>query len=259
VSSTEVEPDGILRKACGNRREAVCPPCAERYSGDAYQLIAAGLRGGKTVPDTVSQHPAVFVTFTAPSFGTVHARALGSDGRPRRCRPRRDAPVCEHGVRLSCGRVRDEDDPCLGEPICRDCFDHTTGQYGRVWPNEWPNGEVRTRDMEAADRARDGRDLEHVHRSRGAPNRHPTTGTAAVTGGALSGEFDTSFSRWLPAAHDRRIPSRADDVGDEGNGRGASSPVLPVAPRAAPDERSRSNRAANGAPRREPQTARCAG
>ena len=34
VWSTDTEPDGILRKACGNRREAVCPPCAERYRGD---------------------------------------------------------------------------------------------------------------------------------------------------------------------------------------------------------------------------------
>ena len=47
-----------------------------------------------------------------------------------------------------------------------------TAQYGRVRPNEWPNGEVHTRDMDAADRARDGRDREHVHRGGGAPNRH---------------------------------------------------------------------------------------
>jgi Replication initiator protein, pSAM2 len=124
VWSTDTEPDGILRKACGNRREAVCPSCAERYRGDAYQLIAAGLRGGKGVPDSVAEHPAVFFTLTAPSFGLVHARPLGPDGRPRRCRPRRDALTCEHGVRLSCARVHDEDDPCLGEPICLDCFDH---------------------------------------------------------------------------------------------------------------------------------------
>ena len=44
------------RKACGNRREAVCPPCAERYRGDAYQLISAGLRGGKGVPEAVGEH-----------------------------------------------------------------------------------------------------------------------------------------------------------------------------------------------------------
>src|SRR4051794_35408374 len=47
VWSTETEPDGVLRKACGNRREAICPPCAERYRQDAYQLLRAGLRGGR--------------------------------------------------------------------------------------------------------------------------------------------------------------------------------------------------------------------
>jgi hypothetical protein len=118
VWSNDAEPDGILRKACGNRREAVCPPCAERYRGDAYHLIAAGLRGGKGVPESVVEHPAVFVTFTAPSFGLVHTRPIGAGGEARRCRPRRDAPACEHGVRLSCGEVHDEHDPRLGEPIC---------------------------------------------------------------------------------------------------------------------------------------------
>jgi hypothetical protein len=132
VWSTDTEPDGILRKACGNRREAVCPPCAERYRGDAYHLIAAGLRGGKGVPETVAEHPAVFVTLTAPSFGIVHTRPLGPGGEPRRCRPRRDGPICPHGVRLSCARVHDEDNPSLGEPICLDCFDH---QRAVVWNN----------------------------------------------------------------------------------------------------------------------------
>jgi hypothetical protein len=112
-----------VRKACGNRREAVCPPCAERYHGDAYQLIAVGLRGGKGVPESVTEQPAVFVTLSAPRFGIVHTRASGPDGRPRRCRPRRTAALCEHGVRLSCGRMHAEDDPCLGEPLCPNCFD----------------------------------------------------------------------------------------------------------------------------------------
>jgi hypothetical protein len=132
VWSTDSEPDGILRKACGNRREAVCPSCAHRYRGDAYQLIAAGLRGGKGVPDSVTEHPALFVTLTAPSFGHVHNRPLGPDGTPRRCRPRREAPTCAHGVRLSCGQVHDEDEPCLGEPLCLECFDHAGAV---VWNN----------------------------------------------------------------------------------------------------------------------------
>jgi replication initiator protein RepSA len=130
--STESEPDGVLRKACGNRREAVCPPRAERYRYDAYQLIAAGLRGGKGVPDSVARHPAVFGTLTAPGFGAVHTRRTGPAGQPRRCRPRRDAPECEHGNAMSCNEVHDEDDPGLGEPICSDCFDH---RRAVVWNN----------------------------------------------------------------------------------------------------------------------------
>jgi len=130
--STDSEPDGILRKACGNRREVVCPPCAERYRQDAYHLIAAGLRGGKGIPDTVTGHPALFVTLTAPSFGLVHTRPTGPDGRPRRCRPRRAGPVCPHGERLSCAQVHADDDPCLGEPLCAQCFDH---QGAVVWNN----------------------------------------------------------------------------------------------------------------------------
>jgi hypothetical protein len=62
VWSTDGEPDELLRKACENRREAVCGPCAERYRDDAWQLIAAGLRGGKGVPESVAGHPAVFAS-----------------------------------------------------------------------------------------------------------------------------------------------------------------------------------------------------
>jgi replication initiator protein RepSA len=132
VWTTDGEPDGLLRKACGNRREAVCGPCAERYRGDAWQLIAAGLRGGKGVPDTVTGHPAVFATLTAPSFGIVHAHILGPDGTPLRCHPRRDRPRCPHGNPLSCSRVHEPDDPCLGEPLCPECFDY---EGAVIWNN----------------------------------------------------------------------------------------------------------------------------
>lgn len=132
VWSTDSEPDGVLRKACGNRREAVCPSCAERYLQDAYHLIGAGMRGGKGVPDSVSAHPFVFATLTAPSFGRVHTRPTGKDGNPTRCRPRRDVPVCRHGVTLSCGQVHDENDPCLGQPLCLECFDH---EAAVIWNN----------------------------------------------------------------------------------------------------------------------------
>ena len=68
------EPDGVLLKACGTRRESRCPSCAAVYRADAYQLLAAGLKGGKGIPETVAAHPRLFVTFTAPSFGRVHTR-----------------------------------------------------------------------------------------------------------------------------------------------------------------------------------------
>jgi len=65
---------------------------------DARQLVKAGLTGGKGIPETVAAHPCVFATFTAPSFGPVHARRMrGQTVLP--CRPRRDAKmrVCPHG------------------------------------------------------------------------------------------------------------------------------------------------------------------
>jgi hypothetical protein len=123
VYSTDPEPDRTLLKRCGNRREAVCPSCAEEYRGDAYQLVMAGLRGGKGVPESVAGHPMVFVTLTAPGFGAVHSRRVVA-GEARRCRPRRELDVCRHGVRLSCGEVHGEDDPRLGEPLCPECFDY---------------------------------------------------------------------------------------------------------------------------------------
>ena len=102
-------PDGAIYKACGNRRASVCPSCARTYQRDAYQLLRAGLVGGKGVPDTVARHPAVFATFTAPSFGTVHTRDVKQhtcanrkrcDCRPEPCHARRDDPnagLCPHG------------------------------------------------------------------------------------------------------------------------------------------------------------------
>jgi hypothetical protein len=41
----------VLLKACGTRRESRCPSCAATYRADAYQLLAAGLKGGKGVPE----------------------------------------------------------------------------------------------------------------------------------------------------------------------------------------------------------------
>jgi hypothetical protein len=122
VYDSQREPDGVLLKACGTRRESRCPSCAATYRGDAYQLLAAGLKGGKGVPETISEHPRLFVTFTAPSFGRVHSRkAQGRLVLP--CHPYRQSARCPHGTRAGCWHRHDEDDPRLGEPLCPSCYD----------------------------------------------------------------------------------------------------------------------------------------
>jgi hypothetical protein len=121
--STAAEPDGVLLKPCGNRRASVCGPCSEVYRGDAWQLVISGLRGGKGVPESVAGHPLVFATFTAPSFGPVHTvREAGS--RRLACRPRRNGETCRHGRSHACTKRHTDDDPCLGEAICPECFDY---------------------------------------------------------------------------------------------------------------------------------------
>jgi hypothetical protein len=108
---------------CKDRRAVLCPACAAVYQADAWQLVAAGLRGGKGVPGTVAEHPRCFVTLTAPSFGPVHSRSRDA-GHPRPCRRRQRAVVCSHGVLLACNRRHGDDDPLLGRPLCPGCFDY---------------------------------------------------------------------------------------------------------------------------------------
>jgi hypothetical protein len=121
VYDTDREPDATLLKACGNRRVSVCPSCSATYQADSFQLLAAGLRGGKGVPETVAEHPRLFVTFTAPSFGRVHTRrAQGLLVYP--CHPYRQGAKCPHGRRVGCWQRHDPDDPRLGEPLCPRCY-----------------------------------------------------------------------------------------------------------------------------------------
>jgi hypothetical protein len=125
VYDTASEPGGVLHVACGNRRESVCPPCSAVYKRDARQLVRAGLAGGKGIPESITGHPCVFATLTAPSFGPVHSRRMrGKTVLP--CRPRRDASArrCPHGRDISCPVRHVEDDPRLGQPMCPDCYDY---------------------------------------------------------------------------------------------------------------------------------------
>jgi hypothetical protein len=118
---------GTAATACGNRREAICPACSAVYKRDARQLVRAGLAGGKGIPESITAHPCVFATLTAPSFGPVHARRMrGKTVLP--CRPRRDAKTrrCPHGRDISCPTRHAETDPQLGQPMCPACYDYET-------------------------------------------------------------------------------------------------------------------------------------
>ncbi|NNN01418.1 MAG: replication initiation protein [Acidimicrobiaceae bacterium] len=119
--STNDEPDGVLLKACGTRRATRCPSCAATYASDARMLVRAGMSGGKGVPESVSQHPMVFATFTAPSFGAVHGTRSG-DRTP--CHPGASKQRCVHGKSLTCWQRHRKDESVLGEPLCPDCYDY---------------------------------------------------------------------------------------------------------------------------------------
>ncbi|WP_265562009.1 replication initiator protein RepSA [Streptomyces hygroscopicus] len=104
--NTENEPGGCLRIACGNRRASRCPSCAFTYAGDTYHLIRAGLAGDdrREIPTTVRDHPRVFATLTAPSFGQVHNRP--------------DRGNCR------CGTRHPADDPALGTALDPETYDY---------------------------------------------------------------------------------------------------------------------------------------
>lgn len=128
-------PDDTILVPCGNRRATVCPSCSYLYAGDAWQIVHAGMAGGFGVPASVVQHPGVFVTVTAPSFGAVHSRRA-NHGPAQVCNTR--AGRCPHGRARGCRLVHTDDDPRLGAPICPDCHD-TPGLviWNRFAPRLW--------------------------------------------------------------------------------------------------------------------------
>ena len=91
------EPDGILRLACKTRRASRCPSCAEIYRADTYQLIRAGLGGGKGVPATVAQPP-VRVRHPHRPLLRPGPHPPGTRRQGTALPSRRDAAACPHGV-----------------------------------------------------------------------------------------------------------------------------------------------------------------
>ena len=134
VIDTADQPDGVLLKACGTRRASRCPACAAVYQGDARALLLAGVLGGKGVPADVADRPLVFVTLTAPSFGTVHTTRQP----PGLCQPGPPHWRCPHGRPVACGDIHTDSDEMAGQPICVDCYDHPgtiiwNNRSGELW------------------------------------------------------------------------------------------------------------------------------
>ena len=80
--SSADHPLGVVHVRCGNRRASECPSCSRLYAADMFHLIRAGVTGGKTVPESVADHPLLFATLTAPSFGRVHTSGRCHPGDP---------------------------------------------------------------------------------------------------------------------------------------------------------------------------------
>ncbi|MFC1439784.1 replication initiator [Streptacidiphilus sp. N1-10] len=127
--STRDEPGERLVMRCRNRRASYCPSCSWQYQGDTFQLVRAGLVGGKGVPASVTSHPRVFATLTAPSFGKVHRAGDCHGIRANRC---------QHGTPGGCGQSHDESDPLVGQALCSHCYDYVghvlwNAHAGRLW------------------------------------------------------------------------------------------------------------------------------
>ncbi|HEX3958183.1 MAG TPA: replication initiator [Trebonia sp.] len=115
-------PAGVVLIRCMNRRASRCPSCARIYQGDTYQLVRAGIAGGKGVPVAVPANPQVFATLTAPSFGAVH-KATGSDKPNAVCKKRFPAK-CPHGRERGCLARHEPGDPLVGQALCPECYDY---------------------------------------------------------------------------------------------------------------------------------------
>ena len=132
---------GTTYVRCGNRRASECLSCSRLYAADMFHLIRSGVSGGKTVPSSIAEHPLVFATLTAPSFGKVHGQRV--DGA--RCHPpAREPQLCRHGRPRSCLAVHDDGDTdrhgatLIGQPLCQDCYDYSSQVVWQWWaPDLW--------------------------------------------------------------------------------------------------------------------------
>ena len=87
----------------------------------------------QTVPESVADHPLVFVTLTAPSFGKVHV--CRGDGA--RCHPGRRTLARTAAARPAPPPTSPRDQ-FVGQPLCVDCYDYASHVVWQWWaPDLW--------------------------------------------------------------------------------------------------------------------------
>lgn len=120
----------VVWTRCNNRRAHICPSCSDLYARDTWQLVHAGAAGGHhDIPAAVADRPQVFLTLTAPSFGTVHTTTPTDPSASRHAVCRDQYRIggyrrCPHGKPLWCSAIHDHTDPQVGQPLCRECYDY---------------------------------------------------------------------------------------------------------------------------------------
>jgi hypothetical protein len=99
-------------KACGTRRERICPSCSLVYQRDAFSVVRSGITSADG-----SQVPLTFLTLTAPgskAFGKTHSRRTKWSKKKREW----SHYGCE------CGKWHNEGDEILGQPIDPESYDY---------------------------------------------------------------------------------------------------------------------------------------
>ncbi|WP_350352823.1 replication initiator [Microbacterium sp. A8/3-1] len=127
-----------LYARCENRRETACPACSDLYALDTWHIVTGGL-----TPDRMTDATALFLTLTAPSFGTVHTHRPDASRGKVPCHPGPPS-LCTHGASSVCTTSHVPGDPLLGSPLCAACYDYETHALTTWWfPALW-NRYVRT-------------------------------------------------------------------------------------------------------------------
>lgn len=118
--------DGVVQvmARCKNRRASVCPSCSDLYAGDTWHLVQAGISGSHGTGPDFGIQPMLFLTLTAPSFGTVHT--IHHKRPDSRCTKGTGSARCSHGTPTTCRFVHEPGDPMVGQPLCAGCYDYTS-------------------------------------------------------------------------------------------------------------------------------------